>query len=211
MDDLAASGLNPILTQVRDEGIHVGLDDASPTLTVSGSASVHPASGDRVGIGRSTGAFPYSLAPDLSSYTMAAASFLSSMSSAGDSVTVSHSQGHGQEPLSLMTATASASTVGGAVPSVHEAPQGIKRRRSSSGEAVAVLPDAYVQLEFQRLELERQRLALDQERWREERASRLRWEEMFREQQQQDREDRRALREREQHMWRILSNLKELN
>ncbi|KAJ1721172.1 hypothetical protein LPJ53_004273 [Coemansia erecta] len=203
---LIVVGLNPILTCVRDEGIHAGLDDTSPTLTASGSASVHPVPGDRAGIGRTAGGFPYTLAPDLSSYTMAAASFLSSMSPTGDGAAVAHSH----EAASLMTA-ATASTVGGAVPSINEMPLGIKRRRSNSGEAVAVLPDAYVQLEFQRLELERQRLALDQERWREERASRLRWEEMFREQQQQDREDRRALREREQHMWRILSNLKELN
>ncbi|KAJ1846545.1 hypothetical protein LPJ73_004500, partial [Coemansia sp. RSA 2703] len=186
-------GLNPILTSVRDEAVHVGLDEASPTLTVSGNTSVHPTIGDRVGIGRTAGGFPYTLAPDLSSYTMAAASFLSSMSSTGDTATVTHSQSHGQETAVPMSA------VSGAVSLAHEAPQGTKRRRSSSGEAVAVLPDAYVQLEFQRLELERQRLALDQERWREERASRLRWEEMFREQQQQDREDRRALREREQH------------
>ncbi|KAJ1664891.1 hypothetical protein IW140_003710 [Coemansia sp. RSA 1813] len=71
-----------------------------------------------------------------------------------------------------------------------------------------VIPDAYVQLEFQRLELERQRLALDQERWREERAERMRWEQMYREQWQEEREERKAFRERELHVWKILLSLK---
>ncbi|KAJ1829410.1 hypothetical protein LPJ56_000352 [Coemansia sp. RSA 2599] len=74
-----------------------------------------------------------------------------------------------------------------------------------------VIPDAYVQLEYQRLELERQRLALDQERWREERAERLRWEQMCREQWQEEREQRKAFREREQHIWRILLSLRSLS
>ncbi|KAJ2504825.1 hypothetical protein GGI11_007218 [Coemansia sp. RSA 2049] len=65
-------------------------------------------------------------------------------------------------------------------------------------------PDAYVQLELQRVELERQRLALDQERWREERAERLRWEQMYRDQWQEEREERRAFRDREMQVWRTL-------
>ncbi|KAJ2864169.1 hypothetical protein GGI22_001788 [Coemansia erecta] len=74
-----------------------------------------------------------------------------------------------------------------------------------------VIPDAYVQLELQRLELERQRLALDQERWREERAERMRWEQMYREQWQEEREERKAFRERELHIWKILLALKAPN
>ncbi|KAJ2547102.1 hypothetical protein EV175_005351, partial [Coemansia sp. RSA 1933] len=71
-----------------------------------------------------------------------------------------------------------------------------------------VIPDAYVQLELQRLEIERERLALDQERWREERAERMRWEQMYREQWQEEREERKSFREREMHIWRILLALK---
>ncbi|KAJ2519494.1 hypothetical protein GGI11_002560 [Coemansia sp. RSA 2049] len=71
--------------------------------------------------------------------------------------------------------------------------------------AVSTLfPDAYVQLELQRVELERQRLALDQERWREERAERMRWEQMYRDQWQEEREERRAFRDREMQVWRTL-------
>ncbi|KAJ1645692.1 hypothetical protein J3B02_004238 [Coemansia erecta] len=89
-----------------------------------------------------------------------------------------------------------------------------KRRRSDSITPSAsnlMTPDAFVQLEHQRLELERQRLALDQERWREERAERLRWEQMYREQWQEEREQRKVFREREQHIWRILLSLKSLS
>ncbi|KAI8318832.1 hypothetical protein GQ54DRAFT_299811 [Martensiomyces pterosporus] len=83
-------------------------------------------------------------------------------------------------------------------------------RRDSIGGSIGglVIPDAYVQLEYQRLELERQRLAMDQERWREERAERLRWEQMYREQWQEEREERKAFREREQHIWKILLTLR---
>ncbi|KAJ2712479.1 hypothetical protein H4R23_006150, partial [Coemansia sp. Cherry 401B] len=64
--------------------------------------------------------------------------------------------------------------------------------------------DAYVRLEYRRLELEQQRLELEQERWREERADRMRWEQMCRERWQEEREERKAFRDREQHIWRML-------
>ncbi|KAJ1927173.1 hypothetical protein EC988_010250 [Linderina pennispora] len=96
-------------------------------------------------------------------------------------------------------------TVNGASPEASGLPFG---RRDSLGTGGLILPDAYVQLEYQRLELERQRLALDQERWREERAERIRWETMYREQWQEDREERRAFREREQHIWKILLSVR---
>ncbi|KAJ1891833.1 hypothetical protein LPJ81_005669 [Coemansia sp. IMI 209127] len=80
--------------------------------------------------------------------------------------------------------------------------------RSQQHNVGHIIPDAYMQLELQRMELERQRLALDQERWREERAERMRWEQMYREQWQEEREERKAFRERELHIWKILLALK---
>ncbi|KAJ2079364.1 hypothetical protein H4R24_003839 [Coemansia sp. RSA 988] len=68
--------------------------------------------------------------------------------------------------------------------------------------------EAFVQLELQRLAAERQRMDLEQQRWREERAERQRWEQMFAERWREEREERRTAREREQNIWRILLGMR---